>query len=86
MNSIDNIHKVMSALEVLVEKELNIYEDRIEKIEKEHLEEREKLQDHIEELVKQTHIVHTYMKRYITSAVEYEEEYYIFDSIKNYGY
>ena len=82
MSSIDIIHKVMSSLEVVVEDELNKYEDRIEKIEKEHMEEREKLEDRIEELEKQTHIVHTFMNRYITSAVEYEEEYYVFDSNK----
>ena len=80
MNSIDNIHKVMGALEVVVEKELNKYEDRIEKIEKEHLEEREKLQDHIEELVKQTHIVHTYVKSHNPSVV-FEYEFYIYDNI-----
>ena len=79
MNSIDNIHKVMTALEVVLEEELNKCEDMIENIVKEHLEEREKLQDRINDLLQQTHIIHTYMKSH-NPSVEFEDEFYIYDN------
>ena len=85
MSSIDIIHKVMSSLEVVVEDELNKYEDRIEKIEKEHMEEREKLEERIEDLLQQTHITAEFIrfpKFGLKDTVEYEDEIYIFDSNK----
>ena len=62
MSSIDIIHKVMSALEVVVEDELNKYEDRIENIVKDNLEKRGKLWERIEDLLQQTHITAEFIR------------------------
>ena len=90
MSSIDIIHKVMSSLEEVVEDELNKCEDRIEKIEKEHMEEREKLEERIEDLLQQTHITAEFIRTPsalvppgLEDTVEYEEENYIYDSDTN---
>ena len=87
MSSIDIIHKVMSSLEVVVEEELNKCEDSIEKIAKDHLEEREKLEERIDELLQQTHNITAEFIRFpkfgLKDAVEYEDEFYIYDSILN---